>query len=213
MRKIFVILGATTLCACVFSCGSITYKLVKAEESETSEVESVEESNEESEEVSEDETINVDDEVSQLSQVAKDTIEVIKTFLSQPLVIGGVSTTLGAILLWLLCKGLGYVVGKRNGKYDKKIADLLKQLGLDEDKIKELIEFKDNVYEVLEVIVENTKNEKTREQAKKLLNKMKNGEQVIDNSKEELGKALAEVEQEANILNDKEAKIKDILEK
>lgn len=216
MRKVFVILGATTLCACAISFGQVHYHLVKADDSETeiiSDEESIEESEILSEEESEEEVINVDAEISHLSQAAKDAIEVIKTFLNQPIVIGGISTTLGAILLWLLFKGFGYVAGKRNGKYDKKINDLLNQLGLDEQTIKELLEFKEDMVKILEEIIDNTKNEKVKANAKKMLEKAKNGEKVAIETKQELEQVIEEIKPQAEEISDKETKIKEILEK
>ena len=153
------------------------------------------------------EPIDVDEETSKLSQVAKDTIAVIKEFFSQPLVIGGVSTTLGAVVLWVIAKLFGTYLHKRDTKYDKKIEELLGKIGVDGELIKTLEEEYDKLLVVVQEIIENTKNVKVKKHLETLLNESKESvETKVEETKVEITN-VAETEK-----TDLENEISSILE-
>lgn len=153
------------------------------------------------------EPINIDEETSGLSQVAKDTIAVIKEFLSQPLVIGGVSTTLGAVVIWVIAKLFGHYLHKRDTKYDKKIEELLGQIGVSNDLIKTLEEEYDHLLEVIEQIIENTKNVKVKKHLETLL---KESKECVETSANEIKEEITDVAESEK--TDLENEISSILE-
>lgn len=153
------------------------------------------------------EPINIDEETGGLSQIAKDTIAVIKEFLSQPLVIGGVSTTLGAVVIWVIAKLFGHYLHKRDTKYDKKIEELLGKIGVSDELIKTLEEEYDKLLEVVDEIIKNTKNVKVKKHLESLLNESKESvETKVEETKEEITN-IAESEK-----TDLETEISSILE-
>ena len=153
------------------------------------------------------EPINIDEETSGLSQVAKDTIAVIKEFFSQPLVIGGVSTTLGAVVLWVIAKLFGHYLHKRDTKYDKKIEELLGKIGVSDELIKTLEEEYDKLLVVIQDIIANTKNVKVKKHLETLLAESKESvETSTEETKEEIV-SVAETEK-----TDLENEISSILE-
>ena len=173
-------------------------------EQEPTEEEPVEEPTEEQE------PINVDEEVNNLSQTAKDTIEVIKTFFSQPIVIGGVSTTLGTIVLYVIAKLFGHALHKRDDKYDKKIAELLGKIGVNEEALKDLFESYDKLREALEEIIANTKNVKVKAKLEKILEDTKESAEKVVEETITQGKVVNENLVETKI--ESEDEIKKILE-
>jgi len=217
MKKLFVALSI--LVATIFgTCSTLNSGTIVFAENETSEV--VESSSEpsESEEPVESETelepINVDEEVSKISQTARDVIEVIKTVLSQPIVIGGVSVSLGTILLFVLGKVFGNLLSKRNSKYDKKIAEyenritnLLKQVGVSEQAIKDLKDNYEKLLPIIEEMIQNTKNI----QVKAKLNALY--EETKQKTKETTQEVAEQVEEQNYIPKSTQDTIKELLEK
>ena len=211
MKKIFVALSI--LVETIFgTCSTLNSGTIVFAENETSEV--VESSSEPSESETELEPINVDEEVSKISQGAKDVIEVIKTVLSQPIVIGGVSVSLGTILLFVLGKVFGNLLSKRNSKYDKKIAEyenritnLLKQVGVSEQAIKDLKDNYEKLLPVIEEMIQNTKNI----QVKAKLNALY--EETKQKTKETTQEVVEQVEEQNYIPKSTQDTIKELLEK
>jgi len=211
MKKLFVALSI--LVATIFgTCSALSSGTIVFAENETSEV--VESSSEPSESETELEPINVDEEVSKISQGAKDVIEVIKTVLSQPIVIGGVSVSLGTILLFVLGKVFGNLLSKRNSKYDKKIAEyenritnLLKQVGVSEQAIKDLKDNYEKLLPVIEEMIQNTKNI----QVKAKLNALY--EETKQKTKETTQEVVEQVEEQNYIPKSTQDTIKELLEK
>ncbi len=164
MKKLFVLLTATILASVCFLGGTKELAPMYAEnEPQTSEPIDSSEPQETSE--TELEPIDIDNETEQVvSSTAKDVIEVIKTVLNQPIVVGGISTTLGAIVVWLLGKLIVNALSKRNSKYDKKIKELLEKIGINEQALNDLIATKDKLEQIIKVIIDNTKNVKVKEQ-------------------------------------------------
>lgn len=147
---------------------------------------------------SEEVVINVDEEVGKISQQAKDFIECVKTVLNQPIVIGGVSVSVGAIVLWVIGKIFGNYLATRNKKYDKKIAELLKQIGIDEETIKYLLEQLETLKPVIEEIINSTKNIQVKEKLEKLYYESKDKvvethAEIVEDAKEVAAEVVNEV--------------------
>lgn len=175
-----------------------------SEETQSSEEETTSEETETSE-TQEQEPINVDEEVSKISQTAKDVIEVIKTVLNQPIVIGGVSVTIGAILFWVLGKILGSAITKvkLTKAQNEKITELLGIIGIQKDTIDELKGYVGQLEEVMPVIIENTKNLKVKEQLKSLYYK-------TDETTKEI---VEDIKEQNNVPKTTQDTIKELLEK
>lgn len=118
-----------------------------------------------------------------LSQGAKDFLIVAKEILNQPIVIGGVSVSLGAIIIWVLGK-LFSSLGK---KKLNELASEIEQLG---EKAKDNVSKKDynalvdnvkELYEVCKVLVDSSRNVKVKEKAKDLLKEL---DPIIQDNKE-----------------------------
>ena len=159
MKKLFAIIGISVMSFCAFlGCTKQkTYALyAEPETSQTSEQTISSETSQE--------PIDIDKETEQvISNTAKDVIEVIKTIFNQPIVIGGVSTTLGVLVVFIFGKLFGNYLSKRNNKYDKKIAELLKQIGISEQAIETLKGELDKLEPIIKEIIANTKNIKVKE--------------------------------------------------
>ena len=98
MKKLFAIIGISVMSFCAFLGGTKQKTYALYAEPETSQTSEQTISSETSQE-----PIDIDKETEQvISNTAKDVIEVIKTIFNQPIVIGGVSTTLG-VLCQLCC--------------------------------------------------------------------------------------------------------------
>ena len=130
---------------------------------------------EETEEITEEEQTNEEVSLSQeISQTCKDCIEYTKQLLSQPLVIGGVSTTVGALAVMIISKAIG-------GAKSKKVKELLEQINELKDQAKENITKKDynalasqsdTLKSVLNELVSTCKNTKVKEQCQNLLKEL-----------------------------------------
>ena len=123
---------------------------------------------------SEDVVINIDEEVSKISQQARDFIECAKAILNQPIVIGGVSVSIGAIILWVVGKIFGNYLVKKSSKTDKKfeniekrVSELLAKIGVQQDIINAL-------KELINILIENTKNIQVRELLEKKYTELEN---------------------------------------
>ena len=129
MKKLLVLLGiAFSAFALSFSFKG-NMQVVRAEESEiteTTEEEPQEDVSSEEETTTTETTTEeiVEEEKEDVSQTAKDIKEVITTFFSQPLVIAGVSTTLGTIILSVFGKIIITFLLNKTSKYQREIDDL-----------------------------------------------------------------------------------------
>ena len=200
MKKLFAIIGISVMSFCAFLGGTKqkTYALyAEPETSQTSEQTISSETNQE--------PIDIDKETEQvISNTAKDVIEVIKTIFNQPIVIGGVSTTLGVLVVFIFGKLFGNYLSKRNNKYDKKIAELLKQIGISEQAIETLKGELDKLEPIIKEIIANTKNIKVKE---KLIQMYSEEKAIVEKVAEEEKEIIVTVEK-----NNQDA-IKELLEK
>ena len=216
MKKIFIALG---IIASVGLVGSVSinhsYAEVRAEET-TSETISEETSiDESSEEIPSEETTKETEKESfydKLSQGAKDFLIVAKDILNQPIVIGGVSVTLGAIVVWVIGKLFSVLGKKRVNALANQVNDLIAQM-------KESVEKKDfnalstqtqELVEVCKVLADGTRNVKVKEQALSLLKQfdpviqdnkqfaIDETEKVIEDGKKQFNKTAKEIVDIAN---------------
>lgn len=150
---------------------------------ETSEESSEEIVSEEIESITEETPEEEDGFFDKLSQGAKDFLIVAKEVLNQPIVIGGVSVSLGAILIWVIGKLISSL-----GK--KKVNDIIKQLEELGKKTKDSVSKKDynalasqvnELVEIAKVLADGTRNIKVKEKAQELL---KEFEPIIQDNKE-----------------------------
>ena len=159
MKKLFAIIGISVMSFCAFLGGTKQKTYALYAEPETSQTSEQTISSETSQE-----PIDIDKETEQvISNTAKDVIEVIKTIFNQPIVIGGVSTTLGMLVVFIFGKLFGNYLSKRNNKYDKKIAELLKKIGISEQAIETLKGELEKLEPIIKEIIANTKNIKVKE--------------------------------------------------
>ena len=176
MKKLFALITTFVLASCIFIGGTRQPSFVYAE-NETSQVEQSSSSSEELE------PIDVDKETEEIiSNEARDVIEVIKTVMSQPIVIGGVSVSLGTLVLFIFGKVITNLLDKRNCKYDKKIKELLNQIGVSEQAIDTLKGGIDKLLKVIQEIIENTKNLKVKEKLLEIYNEKK---EIVENKAQE----------------------------
>lgn len=188
MKKLIVALG---LFASIGLTSAITlnrgFVQVRAEDESSesiSESESSESIIESYSDESESETVDESDGFfAQLSQGAKDFLVVAKEILNQPIVIGGVSVTLGAIVLWVVGKLFGIIGKKKLAEYGNKIDELFVLMN---DSIKkkdynELAKQTEQLTEVCKILVDGTRNVKVKEQAQLAL---KDFQPVIEDNKE-----------------------------
>lgn len=181
MKKLFILITTFVLASCLFIGGTRQPSFVYAE-NETSQVEPSSESSESSSE-EELEPIDVDKETEEIiSNEARDVIEVIKTVMSQPIVIGGVSVSLGTLVMFIFGKVITNLLDKRNSKYDKKIKELLAQIGVSEQAIDTLKGEIDKLLKVIQEMIENTKNLKVKEKLLELYNEKK---EIVENKAQE----------------------------
>lgn len=214
MKKIIVALG---LCLSIglFSSVSVNrgFTQVRAEDT-SSEIVSEEETtseeivSEETSETSEETPKEEDGFFDKLSQGAKDFLIVAKEILNQPIVIGGVSVSLGAIVIFVVGK-LFSVLGK------KKVNELANQVGELFEKMTESASKQDynelakqtqELVEVCKVLVDGTRNVKVKEKANALLTKefqpviednkqfvIEEGKKVVEDSKAQLNKTAQDI--------------------
>ena len=181
MKKLFALITTFVLASCLFIGGTRQPSFVYAE-NETSQVEPSSSSSESSSE-EELEPIDIDKETNEIiSDNARDVIEVIKTVFNQPIVIGGVSVSLGTLVLFIFGKIITNLLDKRNSKYDKKIKELLAQIGVSEQAIDTLKGEIDKLLKVIQEMIENTKNLKVKEKLLELYNEKK---EIVENKAQE----------------------------
>lgn len=169
MKKLFAIIGISVMSFCAFLGGTKQKTYALYAEPETSQTSEQTISSETSQE-----PIDIDKETEQvISNTAKDVIEVIKTIFNQPIVIGGVSTTLGVLVVFIFGKLFGNYLSKRNNKYDKKITELLKKIGISEQAIETLKGELDKLEPIIKEIISNTKNIKVKEKLIQMYNEEK----------------------------------------
>lgn len=144
-------------------------------------------------------------ETSEISQICKDCIEFMKNLFSQPLVIGGVSTTIGALAILIISKAIG-------GISKKKLKDLTSQLLELKGKLEDSVSSKDynKLAEEVKMLVDlckeyvpTIKNINVRAECEKLLVEL---EPVIEETKEE----IAEIKDKGEKLG---SEVLDILKK
>ena len=218
MKKVLALFTITLPLLFGTLCISPKYKVAKAEEPTTSQV--VESSSNEtptsSYNDSEEVVINVDEEVSKISQTARDVIEVIKTIMNQKIVIGGVSVSIGALILYVLGNFVVKFCKVRKDKYSALEEKLLKELGYKEQEINELREEKDKLEQVVNLLAQNLKNEVLKAEIDKILNGTKEqAAEVVEQVKQEAHEFVEEVKEQVNVSVPKETKqsLADLLKK
>ncbi len=184
MKKLFAILGISVMSFCAFLGGTRNRQVyVGYAENESSQVESSSEPQESSNENESVEPININEETQQVvSDTANDIIQVIKTIFNQPIIIGGVSVTLGALILFVFGKVFTTLLAKRNSKYDKKIQELLEQIGIDKETIAYLKGELDKLEPIIKEMIESTKNIQIKT---KLLEMYNENKEIIENQAQE----------------------------
>lgn len=175
MKKLFALIGIT-LCLGLGTCLTSHYSNVQiafAEESETTEVLTEEESEEIIEDEVSEEVVEEPTFYETLSQTAKDCIGVVKEVLNQPIVVAGVSTTLGAIVLLVISKLIGAITSK---KEKEKVVSIVKGLeSLLDRKDLSINELKSELgafIQVIRLLVNNLKNVNVKNECLALLEKL-----------------------------------------
>lgn len=213
MKKLFALLGVaialnlgTLACKQTIQCAKaeepISAEVVESEEPTTSKIVSYSDS-----EV----VIDVDKEVSNISQTARDVCEVIKTFLNQKVVIGGISFSLGTVLAYVVFKGLEKIFKVRKDKIDKINENLQKKLGATEEDLEHEKQKREKLDQVVKNLVNNLKNENLQIECLNILNGKV--EQVKIAAEETKESVIELKEQSVNVANDTQNKIKDILKR
>ena len=194
MKKLFIALGLLVSSGFLFgTLAQKPYLSVHAEEEQVVEV--VEEESTETEEepiVVEEETLG-----QEISQTAKDIIAVMKDFFERPIVIAGISTTVGALALFIIAKAIG-------GISKKKLNDVIAQLKGIKDNIDKKVEQKDyeglkgeisGYYDILAELISVCKNEKVKKDLQEKLEALKDVKQEVVVFAEE---KVEEITQETN---------------
>lgn len=149
-----------------------------------------------------------------LSQEAQDIIAVVKEICSQPIVVGGVSTTIGAFVVYVIFK---LINGAMSKKKIKALMSKITQLGVEMTesvKLKDYLLLKkqyDNLLNILYEIAPTIKNVNVRENVLLLLNEVKSKavdptvefaktetERVVSDSKDYVNSKALEI---ADIIN------------
>lgn len=209
MKKLFAILGISVMSFCAFLGGAKanSYKPMYAE-NESSQVESSSEPLESSSENESEEPIDIEKETKEtISDTAKDVIEVIKTIFNQKIVIAGVSISLGTLLAWVIGKVIVKVFDRRADKYERKLKDVLEKLGYSQEQIEQLIEDTELLDELVDTLIENTKNIQVKE---KLLAIKEKGHKKVDGTKNLVVENSEKLEELGQTTQER---IKEILEK
>lgn len=107
-----------------------------------------------------------------ISQTAKDTIVVIKEVLNQPIVIGGVSVTLGAILLFVFSKVFSSIGTKRVKELAKQLEELTNE-ALRKKDISELELTSGKIVEIVTELANSTRNVNVKAKCLALLDELK----------------------------------------
>lgn len=194
-KLLFAIPFSIMLGTCILVNRPLNVQKAKAEEPISVEVVNSEEPTSEVETISEsDFVINVDEEVSKISQGARDFIECVRAILNQPIVIGGVSFTLGTLLLFVIGKVFGNYLSKRANKWDiqldkitNKLEELLAQVGINA----EIIEY---LKGIVKEIIDNTKNIQVKEKLELKYKQLENiGNEETEKAKEIVNEIVGEL--------------------
>ena len=215
MKKLLVALGLFATIGLVGGASiNKSFAPVYAED-ETSEVsseetseESIVESNESASEENDNKSF-----FDELSQGAKDFMIVAKEILNQPIVIGGVSVTLGAIVVFVIGKLFSALGKKKLVDLGNQVEDLITKMGesVSKQDYNALAKQTEELIKVCKVLVDGTKNVKVKEKAQALLLEM---QPVIDDNKEFAIKEVEKVKDDSIEQLDKTAKdIVDIVNK
>lgn len=162
MKKLFIALGLFLSVGVLGGIGIYqkSYAQVRAEETPTSETTPQEQ---------EPTKPSVYDSI---SQTAKDTIVVIKEVLNQPIVIGGVSVTLGAILLFAFSKVFSSIGTKRVKELAKQLEELTNE-ALRKKDINELELTSGKIVEIVTELAHSTRNVNVKAKCLALLDELK----------------------------------------
>lgn len=225
MKKLIIAIGLISSVGFLGTLQINHFKCAKAEEiSESVEVETSEEIDEstELESVSkEDSEVVVDSsEIKEaetmyenISNTAKDILNVIKGVLEQPIVIAGVSTSLGVLIVLVISKLISVLNRKKLNDLISKLDNLVKDQDkkVDYDKFKELLLKFYKCEEVLQYLIEHTKNIKVREEAIKLLksNNLSNTLKVEEKVEEKVVEEI--IKKDEVMSNDKDDNANDII--
>lgn len=195
MKKLFIALSLFISIGFIF--GTCTQRQVLSVHAEEEQV--VEVVEEEPSEIDEEEPVVVEEESigQEISQVAKDIIAVMKDFFERPVVIAGISTTVGALALFIIAKAIG-------GISRKKLNNVLDQLKGIKDNIDKKVEQKDyeglkgeisGYYDILVELVSVCKNEKVKKDLQEKLEALKEvKEEVVVFAEEK----VEEIKEESN---------------
>ena len=205
MKKIIVALG---LCLSIglFSGATLNrgYVQVRAED-ESSEIISEETTSEETSESAE-ETITEEDSgfFDKLSQGAKDFLIVAKEILNQPIVIGGVSVSLGAIVIFVVGKLFSALGKKKVNELANRVDELFGKMteSVNKKDYNELAKQTEELVEICKVLANGTRNVKVKEQALALLEDFK---PVIEDNKEFAIEETKKVVEDSKVQLDKTA--------
>lgn len=205
MKKIIVALG---LCLSIglFSGATLNrgYVQVRAED-ESSEIISEETTSEETSESAE-ETITEEDSgfFDKLSQGAKDFLIVAKEILNQPIVIGGVSVSLGAIVIFVVGKLFSALGKKKVNELANRVDELFGKMteSVNKKDYNELAKQTEELVEICKVLANGTRNVKVKEQALALLDDFK---PVIEDNKEFAIEETKKVVEDSKVQLDKTA--------
>lgn len=198
-KKLFVGLFTTLILGCGLAFGGAKNYVSARAEDEIGSVATIE-----SDGVVEEEEKGVFEEI---SQWAKDSIAICKEVLNQPIVIGGVSVTLGTILLFVISKLVGSLSKKEIKKLGARIEELVESAknNVSKKDYNALVKDYNALLEIVNVITPSIKNIPIRENAKKLLLELKpivdsdkefvveETKIVIDDTKEQLNKNKSEI--------------------
>lgn len=209
MKKIIVALGLFVSLGLIGGLSlNKAYAPVYAE-GETTEEYSEEETSSESEEIvvdsySEEETNEDDGFFDKLSQGAKDFLIVAKDILNEPIVIGGVSVTLGAIVVWVVGKLFSSIGKKKLKLLGNQVEDLIAQMSESVNKkdYNALAKQTEELVNVCKVLAEGSRNIKVKEKALALL---KDFEPVVQDNKEFAIEETQKVVEDSKVQVDKTA--------
>lgn len=123
-----------------------------------------------------------------ISQTAQDTIAVVTAFLNQPIVIAGVSTTVGALLLLVIGKLLGNVTTKKIKQLSSEKENLSNKIVEQQAIINDLVNTTKLLQEIVNEVVNNIKNGSVKKNCLALLEQCKDGaiEKVAETLESEL---------------------------
>lgn len=206
MKKIIVALG---LCLSIglFSGATLNrgYVQVRAED-ESSEIISEEEATSEETSETTEETITEEDSgfFDKLSQGAKDFLIVAKEILNQPIVIGGVSVSLGAIVIFVVGKLFSALGKKKVNELANRVDELFGKMteSVNKKDYNELAKQTEELVEICKVLANGTRNVKVKEQALALLEDFK---PVIEDNKEFAIEETKKVVEDSKVQLDKTA--------